>query len=269
MPIEKKPKSFYFKIFLFFASALFFSLIMTFALFMTFAFLISGEYELLFAGGFYFVVSIGLFIVTKKLQPFWEEYQLIRGIKQKTTTEFLKEILPNMGFMFFLVVFFGLIDQYFNLIFFPSISKELTKNILETFITFNGILIGFFGVVFAQFISAIHNKGNVLYQQLIINSENSRKLHYLTQELKILKKDRNAAIFSMFCSIVFLIISVLLSYSQITEIDQVKTLLVDSKEVFFYPLLITISAIVLLIMSVFQLDLLPRIKEPTRLLTDY
>jgi len=266
---EKKPKSFYLKLFLFMISLLLFSIVIIFGFLSIIAFLSSGNVTSLIEAIFLFVIFLITMVGVKKLQPVWFEYQRMRGIKQKTRYEAIKDGLPDIGFWVLVFVFYWLFEYYFDTILFSSISAKLTKELLGNLITFDGILIGFFGIVFAQFLSAIHNKGNIIYKQMLQNHANPRKIHYLNRELNLLKKNRRVVIFSIFYAFGFLIISVLLSYGKITSLEQMEDILISTRDMFFWPLLTTIAAIIAIIMSVFQLDLLPSIEEPKKVLTDY
>lgn len=223
--------------------------------------LMTGNYLLFLGGLFYLFLFFVFMFIVRKLEPAWEEAQARLGFKPKpkTTKEAFKESLPTFGIIIVaFVVAFGL-ELYFNQ-FPPTISKELASEILRSTLTIDGILLGFYGVILAQFLWAIHSKGNLIYEQMITNTTNNDVIAYLNEDLDKLGKSRLWVIIGMFYSTMPILASFLLCFTKLplTQGSDVGNDMVAVRTVLYDPLSTTITGIILLVWVSLTTNLLPK-----------
>lgn len=223
--------------------------------------ILAGNITLFFGGIFFLILFIVVGTIAKRLEPAWEEFERLRGIEPKTTREAFREGLPLIATII-LTLFFGYIFESYIISFPTSISPDMAKDLLKAILTIDGILIGFYGVVLAQLLWAVHSKGNVIYEQMIAHRENSALLEELSNEVKRLARSKRVVIGYFFFSMMPLLASILLSLNRLPLVESVEP--IPSRTLLFDPLLALIVGIVLLAVSMFQLDLLPRTIERSK-----
>lgn len=221
--------------------------------------LLTGDFTLFFGGVIFFIISMALTAVARRLEPAWEEFERIRGIRPKTRREALKESLPFFGTILFTIVFAWIFESYF-VSFHPTISPDLAKEILKAILTVDGILIGFYGVILAQVLSAIHSRGNVIYEQMIEKREDEPILQELNREVERLGRSRMLTIGAVFYSMMPLLASILLCLSRLTLIEATNQ--ISTRELMFDPILAMIVGIVLLALTMLQTNPLPKMDKP-------
>ena len=220
--------------------------------------LLTRDYTLLVGGVFFFILSMALTAVARKLEPAWEEFERIVGVRPRTRREAIKETLPLFGIIVFTIAFAWIFESYF-LSFPPTVSPSLAREMLKTILTLDGILIGFYGVILAQVLWAIHSKGNILYEQMIEKREDKNTLQELNKEVDRLGKTRMMAIGSVFYSMMPLLASILLCLSKLTLVEE--TVQTSTRELMFDPILAMIVGIVLLVFTMLQINLLPKVNR--------
>lgn len=223
-------------------------------------FLISGDFAMLVGGVSSFGFSIVSMVAAKKFEPAWDEFERIRGVTKKTATENLTESLPFIGSFIFLFIFAAIFQWYFSSFLSVTINPTLGKEMLEILLTVDGILMGFYGVVLAQTLAAIHNKGNVIYEQMIRNRNDPILIQALKEEVQTLKRKRTGHIVALFYSMMPLLASILFAFGKISTIDVAGNDLISTNDLMFAPLLAMIVGIILLVMVMLQFNLLPDVK---------
>jgi len=220
--------------------------------------LLTGNLKPLFGGVVFFVLFIVVGSVAKKFETAWEEFERLRGIRQRTMRESFKESLPLFLMIMFTLVFAWIFESYF-LSFPPSISPELAREMLKTILTVDGILIGFDGVVLAQLLWAIHSKGNIIYERIIEQIEEQETLHELKEAVKRLGRKRLGVIASIFYSMMPLLASILLSLHRLPLAYGLEQ--VSPRTLLFDPLLGLIMGVILLVLVMLQTNLLPSLED--------
>jgi len=220
---------------------------------------ITGDYLLFFGGLFYLVIFIILMSAVRKLEPAWEEVQAHFGFKPKpkTAKEAFRESLPMFGLFILSFVVYGLMELYFNQ--FPAIiSKELAGKMINSILTIDGILLGLYGVILAQFLWAIHSKGNLIYEQMIIyrTENNNDVIARLSEESNRLNKNRIWVIIGMFYAAMPILASFLLCLTKLPLIEGNGTIAV--RTVMFDPIVALIVGIALVVAVSLATNLLPR-----------
>jgi len=247
-------------------AALFAILVLAAAFFLFLAFvggivgaLLTGNYTLFAGGAFFFILFVATAAVAKKLEPSWQRFEEIRGIKPKTTRESLKA-----SFSFILIIVLALVlglvyEEYF--LSFPStITSSLGQEMLKDILTIDGILMGLCGVVLAQFLWAIQSKGNMLYEQMILHRSDNAIITELNNELEKLSKTRLGAIASVFYSLMPLLASFLICLSKLPMTEETASL--PPRALLFDPILALIAGAMLLTMTTLQVNLLPKKSAP-------
>jgi hypothetical protein len=223
--------------------------------------LITGSYLLFLGGLFYFFVFIVLTFIVRKLEPAWEEVQARLGFKEKpkTTKEALKESLPYFGILIVAFAVYGILEWYFNL-FPPTISKELAGEMVRSILTIDGILLGFYGVILAQFLWAIHSKGNLIYEQMITHKTDNDVIVHLIEESNRLNKDRLWVVVSMFYAAMPILASFLLCLTKLplTEGSGIGNDTIAVRTVMYDPTAALIAGIILVVFVSLATNLLPR-----------
>jgi hypothetical protein len=221
------------------------------------------NYLLLFGGLFFLVTFMILMSGVRKLEPAWEEVRAHFGFKPKpkTTREAFKENLPFFGIFILTFVVYGLMELYFNQ--FPAVvSKELARTMLNSVLTIDGILLGFFGVILAQFLGAIQNKGNLIYEQMINHNTDNEVIAHLSEESNRLNRDRIFVVIGMFYAAMPILASFLLCLAKLPLTEGNETIAV--RTVMFDPLIALIAGIALVLIVSLETNLLPkRGKWPT------
>ena len=192
--------------------------------------------------------------VAKRFESAWEQFEQMRGIRPKTTREAFKDSLPFVLMLLLVLVFAYVFETYF--LSFPyTISPSLARDMLKSILTIDGILIGFYGVVLAQFLWAIHSKGNVIYEQMIAHGDDNDTIQKLNDEVRRLSRTRTATVGSVFFSMMPLLASILLCLNKLpmTESDNP----IATKSLMFDPILALIAGIMLLSITTLQVRLLP------------
>jgi hypothetical protein len=220
--------------------------------------LLTGDLTLLIGGIFFFALFLIVGTIAKKFEPAWKEFERIKGIRRKTTREAFKESLPSFITIVLALIFAWIFESYF-LSFPPNLSPDLAREMLKAILTIDGILIGFFGVVLAQLLWAVHSKGNVIYEQMLAYKEDATAIRELNDEVEILARTKRVIIVSFFYSMMPLLASILLCLSKLPLIDNMEP--VSPRRLLFDPLLALIVGIILLAIITFQVDLLPQLKH--------
>jgi len=220
--------------------------------------ILAGNITLFFGGVFFFILFFVVGVIAKRLEPAWEKFERLRGIEPKTTREAFRDSLPFFATIM-LTLIFGYVFEAYIISFPTSINPDMAKEMLKAILTIDGILIGFYGVVLAQLLWAVHSKGNVIFEQMIAHRENSAILQELSDEVKRLARSKRWVIGYFFFSMMPLLASILLSLNRLPLIESMES--VSSRILLFDPLLALIVGIVLLAVSMFQIDLLPRVTE--------
>jgi hypothetical protein len=247
-------------------AALFAILVLVAAFFLFLAFvggiigaLLSGNFTLLAGAAFFFVLFVVTGALAKKLEPSWQKLEEIRGIKRKTTRESLKEGLPLIVIIALALVLGMVYEEYF--LSFPStITSSLGQELLNSVLTIDGILMGLCGVVLAQFLWAIHSKGNMIYEQMITHRNDNAIITDLNNELDRLSKARLGAIVSVFYSLMPILASFMICLSRLPMTEGTTT--VSPRALLFDPILALIVGVILLTMITLQVNLLPKKSAP-------
>jgi hypothetical protein len=223
--------------------------------------LITRNYLLFLVGLFYFFLFIFLTFLTRKLEPAWEEVQAALGFKPKpkTTREAFKESLPSFALLILAFIIYFVLELYFNL-FPPTISKELAHEIIGWILTIDGILLGFYGVILAQFLWAIHSKGNLIYEQMITNRADNDVIGHLNEELTRLGRHRLATVIGMFYAAMPILASFLFCLIKLplTEESRIGNDVIAVRTVLYDPVATLIVGVVLLVVISLMTNLLPR-----------
>ena len=223
--------------------------------------LMAGSFPLFLGGLFWFAIFIVFILVARKLEPAWEEVQARLGAKPKpkTTKEALKESLPFFGIVILALVVSVVLERYFDL-FPPVISKELAREMLRSILTIDGILLGLYGVILAQFLWAIHSKGNLIYEQMITYRENNDVTAHLNEELNRLNKDRLGVVVGMFYAAMPILGSFLLCLAKLplTEGSGMGNDTIAIRTTLYDPTFALIVGIILLVGVSLATNLLPR-----------
>ena len=146
-------------------------------------------------------------------------------------------------------------EWYFSL-FSASISKVSAHEILGYILTIDGILLGFYGVILAQFLWAIHSKGNLIYEQMIANKTDDDVSTHLNEELSKLGKDRIWVIVGMFYATMPILASFLLCLTKLPLTEGNDT--VSPRIVLYDPVTTLVVGIVLLVCIALMTNLLPK-----------
>jgi len=216
--------------------------------------IITGDYALLAGGSLFFILFLLVGAIAKRFESAWEQFEQMKGIQPKTTREAFKDSLPFVLILLLVLVFAYVFETYF--LSFPlSISPSLAREMLKSILTIDGILIGFYGIILAQFLWAIHSKGNVIYEQMIVHRNDNDTMQNLNDEVRRLSRTKMVAIGSVFYSMMPLLASILLCLNKLpmTESNDpiaTRTLILD-------PLLALIAGIMLLSITTLQISLLP------------
>jgi len=219
--------------------------------------LMTGSYLLFLGGLFFFLIFIVLMFIARKLEPAWDEVQARLGFKPKpkSTKEALKESLPLFAILAVTFAIALILEWYFNE--FPSsVNKELAREMLRSLMTIDGILLGFYGVILAHLLWAIHSKGNLIYELLISERVDRDVSAHLNEELNRLGRTRLGAVLSMFYALAPTLASFLLCLTKLPLTEGSGTIAVRSA--MFDPVLAMITGIVLLVYMLLMNDLLPR-----------
>jgi hypothetical protein len=223
--------------------------------------LVTGSYLLFLGGLFYFFIFVILTFIARKLEPAWEEAQAALGFKPKpkTTKEAIKETAPSLALLLVSFIVYCGIEWYFTQ--FPSsITSKLAHEMLGSILTIDGILLGFYGVVLAQFLWAIHSKGNIIYEQLIANKDDECVVNSLIEDLSRLSKQRSAVIIGMFYAAMPILASFLLCLMKLplTNSSGLETELVYARTILYDPLASLVTGIILLVAVSLMANLLPK-----------
>lgn len=223
--------------------------------------LMTGNYLLFLGGLFYFFFFVLLMSIARKLEPAWEEVQAVLGFKPKpkTTKEAFKEALPSFGILILAFAVYFLLEWYFNM-FPPAISKELAHEMIGSILTIDGILLGFYGVMLAQFLWAIHSKGNLIYEQMITNRANNDVTAHLNEELSKLGRQRLAVVIGMFYATIPILASFLLCLIKLplTEGSGIGNDTIAVRTALYDPVAALIVGVVLLVAISLMTNLLPK-----------
>lgn len=212
---------------------------------------------LVFGVLFYLAVFMILMSIVRKLEPAWEEVQARFGVKPKpkTTKEAFIESLPMLGLFIVTFVVYGLMELYFNQ--FPAIiSKELASKMLNSILTVDGILLGLDGVILAQFLWAIHSKGNLIYEQMITHNAENEVITHLSEESNRLNRDRIWVVAGMFYAAMPILASFLLCLTKLPLTEENGTISV--RTVMFDPTASLIVGITLVVLVSLATNLLPK-----------
>lgn len=262
---KKIAKELYIKVALFMALLALSVYLLMFSILDISYFIIYDNLEFLKTGAVFLSSFTLTMIVTMKLRPAWLEFERLRGVPKKTFYEFLRESFPSFLMAIFLLLFAFGFEWYFSAYLSINVTTTVAKDMLEEILTINGLLLGFSGVVLAQVLSTVYNKGNWIYQQLITNRNDFLLVDELQKEIKILRKTRLRHIILVFYSMLPLFGSILLAFGEISKIDVNQTVLLATKDVFFSPLIATLIGVVLLVISLLQFNLLPEIQQTKQL----
>jgi hypothetical protein len=219
--------------------------------------LLTKNYLLFLGGLFYFFIFLVMAFIAKRLEPAWEEVQARLGLKPKPKTirEGLKETLPLVAIYLVAIANGILVDWYFGL--FPSvISKELAREIVRSILTIDGILLGFYGVILAQFLWAIHSKGNLIYEQMIACRTDNDVIAHLNEEASRLGKDRLLVVTGMFYAAMPILASFLLCLTKLPLTEGNDT--ISPRTVMYDPVTALITGIILLVIVALAANLLPK-----------
>jgi MFS family permease len=220
--------------------------------------LLTGNVTLFVGGVIFFILFLAVGIVARRFEWAWEALQDIKGIQKKTTREALKDSLPFIGSTLGTLVFAIVIEIYFQS--FPSsISVTLGKEILNSILTMNGILLGFSGVVIAQFLWAIHSKGNMLYEQIITCRNEASLVRELKKEFRRLHSARASMIITSLISVIPYLASIMLCINRLTMIDENAT--ISPRILLSDPIIYMAFGVFLLAFTMLQNNLLPDVRE--------
>ena len=253
---EKPRKNLYLKVFLFF----FLMLVATFFLMGALVGgilgpIMTGDVTLIVGGIIFFGCFIILMLAAKKFEPAWKEYEALKGIKRKTTRESIKDNIPFFALMLSSLILAFIFEEYF-LNFPETITSTLGKEILNSILTVDGIIIGLCGVVLAQFLWALHSKGNILFEQMIVNYKDSNVTEWLNNELDNLNRIRAGTVVAISFSVVPPLASLLICLSKLPMTDGVAV--VPSRTLLFDPISVMVVGVVGLIWITSQVNLLPK-----------
>jgi len=216
---------------------------------------LTGNFGLVAGGIFYFVLFVVTMFIARKFEPDWRKFEELRGLKRKTTRESIKDGLPMLVVMISALVLAAIFEEYF--LGFPSqISGSLGKEILNSILTIDGIIIGLCGVVLAQFLWAIHSKGNILFEQMIINRKDKEVTAWLNSELDSLSRVRFGTVVLIFFSVIPPLASFLFCLVRLPMTEGVE--FVSAKSLLYDPITIMIVGVVALIWVTSQVNLLPK-----------
>lgn len=133
------------------------------------------------------------------------------------------------------------------------------NELLNILISVNGILLGFVGIIFAQLLSSIMDQQNVLFQRIL---EKPVEASSRVETLRFLDIRRYALSFIAVSTFAFLSLSILTSIVNIAKNSQFQpTDTLASFGLFFFPLLFTVVAVVLLALSLTALPMRPPLEE--------
>lgn len=256
---EPSKRSIYLRALLFLGLTLLAGLFLVLFFFMgVFGSISTGDWNELIGGAIYFVLFIIVMSIAKKFEAAWTEFETLIGIKQRTRRETFKEIFPIFLFMSIALVFTWVIETYF-LSFPTSISSELAKEMLKAILTIDGILIGFYGVVLAQLLWAIHSKGNIIYQTIIEKRNEKETLHELKKEIKRLSRTRLSVIILIFITMMPLLASILLSLNRMPLAYGIAE--VSPRELLYDPISGLLTGILTLVYVMLYTNLLPSLED--------
>jgi hypothetical protein len=174
-----------------------------------------------------------------------------KKIIQQFLSYFLASISLAVAIFYFCYQFIGIFPEYVPI----SGANEL----LNISITVNGILLGFVGVIFAQLLSSIIDQQNVLFQRIL---EDSKEASSRLEAIKYLDIRRNALSFIAVLTFVSLSLSILISIVSLANISNLQPSDTYSSFGFlFLPLLFTVVAVVLLVLSLTALPMRPPIEK--------
>lgn len=218
-------------------------------------FLLTKNSTFLIGGIFSFFLFFVIGMISKRLEPAYRKFEESMQKGRKTTYEDLKE---NWLFLLIIpgIIAFSLVFESYFLQFPPAISGNLAQDMLKSVLTIDGIVIGFDGVILAQFLWAIHSKGNILYDLILKEDYDIQKLN---SEVKGLNRKRIATIFVAFYSTLPILASIFYCFTNLALIDGKET--VSPRDVMFQPLLWLCAGVMLLIISTMQTNLLPTTQE--------
>jgi len=205
---------------------------------------ITGNATLVVGGFILFVGFIILMLVAKKFEPAWKEYEQLKGVKKKTLRESMKDLLPFLAIMLSTLVLAVIFEEYF-LNFPETMSSSLGKEILNSIITVDGILIGLCGVVLAQFLWALHSKGNVLFEQMVANYKDKVVTEWLNDELDNLNRVRAGTILTISFSVIPPLASLLFCLSKLPLTEGVDV--VSTRTLLFDPITVMVVGVVSLV----------------------
>jgi MFS family permease len=217
--------------------------------------LATGNYSLFAGGIILFLFAMAIALVAKKFESDFRQFQKYTGVKKKTTRELIKENLPFIFLLLASVVLAFVFEEYF--LSFPSnISSSLGKEILNSMLTLDGIMIGFCGVVVAQFLWAIHSKGNILFEQMIVKNQEARTLELIDGELETLRKIRLEAIVTVFYSLIPILASFLICLMRLPMTEGVNV--ISTKALLYDPITSLLIGVFLLVWATAKVNLLPK-----------
>lgn len=133
------------------------------------------------------------------------------------------------------------------------------NELLNILISVNGILLGFVGIIFAQLLSSIMDQQNVLFQRIL---EKPKESSSRFEALRFLDIRRYALSLIAVSTFVSLSLSILTSFVNIAKNSQFKPAdTLASFGLFFFPLLFTVVAVVLLALSLTALPMRPPLEK--------
>jgi hypothetical protein len=247
---------------LYFNAILYVILMLVAAFFLFFAFvggiigpLLTGNYLLLIGGVFFFLLFVLFGALAKKYEWAWQKLEESRGIKRKSFRENLRESSSFIIITLATITIGVVSEEYF--ISFPSkMSPALAQEILKSILTVDGIMIGFAGIVLAQFLSAIHSKGNILYEQIAKHRNDESVLSEINSEIDRLSRIRLTAIGAVFYSLMPILASFMISLSKLPLTE--NPILPSPRALLFDPVLALVVGVSLFAMVSIQVNLLPK-----------
>jgi hypothetical protein len=217
--------------------------------------ILTGNYEFLILGLIFFIMFMGVMVVAKRFEWAWQKLEDLRGARRKTTRETLKESSRYVIIAVVVIILALISDEYFRL--FPSdMSPSLAQEILKSVLTIDGILIGLSGVILAQFLWAIHSKGNILYEQTIEHRNDKAVLSQVNDEIELLGRTRLAAILAIFYSLMPILASFIISLSKLPLTE--TSPLPSPRVLLFDPIISLVVGVILLAMVSLSVNLLPK-----------
>ena len=215
----------------------------------------TGNYLFIAGGIFYFALFLVIMFIARKFEPDYRKFEELRGINRKTPRESLKDGLPILTVIISGLILAAIFEQYF--LNFPSqIYGSLGKEILNSILTIDGIIIGLCGVVLAQFLWAIHSKGNILFEQMILHRKDKEVTAWINSELDNLRRLRFGTVILIFFAVIPPLASFLFCLVRLPMTEGVA--LVSSKALLFDPITIMIVGVLALVWITSQADLLPK-----------